>query len=479
MKTGDGNSGPPTTAAPVLEGAADAPAADHVFDTVLAGGRVMDPDSGYDEVADVGIDGGTVTAISTTSLTGRTTHDVKGLVVAPGFIDVLSYEPNPYGIWFKIADGVTTNLGCHGLNARAADFFARWGSEGSPCHYGGAYDNPWMRGEGLLGIGSGESASASQIAQLQADLAEQIDAGWIAVDFEPEYSPGITYDEIRAQAEVAADKGVPCFFHGRFSDNQPPGTNKDTLDEILGIARDTGAAVHVEHITSTGGTFSMAQSLEALEKARADGVDVTACMYPYEFWATFLGSPRFADGWQQRYHITYNDLEIPGTGERLTEATFAQYREDNLLAVAHAIPADDVVTALQSPFVMLGSDAILEPENNNHPRSTGCFTRTLGHYVREEKVLSLMEALAKMTILPARRLENRAPALKKKGRIQRGADADITVFDPKTVSDTSTVANPAQEAVGVSYVFVVGQMVKSPAGMHKDVRPGTAVTYGQ
>lgn len=472
----DGHTSPSEPAA--VEGAAAAPAADHVYDAVLANGRVMDPASGYDRVANVGIDGPTVAAISTSALTGRTIFDVVDRVVAPGFIDILSYEPNGYGIWFKIADGVTTNLGCHGLDARAPDFFARWGSEGSPCHYGGAYDNPWMRGEGWIGLGSGDAATADQIARLKDDVAQQIDQGWIGVDFEPEYTPGITYDEMRAQAEVAAEKGVPCFFHGRYSDNQPPGTNRDTLDEIIRIAKDTGAGVHVEHITSTGGTFSMPDSLALLDQALADGHGVSACMYPYDFWATYLASPRFADGWQDRYHISYGDLEIPGTGERLTEATFRQYREENKLAVAYAIPDDDVVAGLKSSLTMIGSDAILEPENNNHPRSTGCFTRTLGVYVRERKVLSLMDALAKMTIRPARRLEARAPALRRKGRLQRGADADITVFDPTTVSDRSTVANPAQEAVGIDYVLVNGQVVKSPEGLHKDVRPGTPITYG-
>jgi hypothetical protein len=419
-----------------------------------------------------------VTAISTTALNGKSTIDATGRVVAPGFIDILSYEPNGYGIWYKIADGVTTNLGCHGLDSRAKDYFARWGSEGSPCHYGGAYDNPWSRAHDLYRIDPGKAASASQIAKLKDDVGRQIADGWIGVDFEPEYTPGITFDEIKAQAEVAAEMGVPCFFHGRYSDNTPPGTNADTLAEILRTANETGAGVHVEHITSTGGTFSMPESLSTLDKAKADGHSVSACMYPYDYWATYLGSPRFNSGWQQRFHIDYGDLEIAGTGERLTATTFRKYQSENKLAVAYAIPGGDVVTGLRSKLTMIGSDAILEPGNNNHPRSTGCFTRTLGRYVREHKVLSLMDALEKMTILPARRLEARAPALRKKGRLQQGADADITIFNPDTVNDTSTVENPAQYATGVDYVLVLGQVVKAPDGLHQDVKPGQPVKYG-
>jgi dihydroorotase len=448
-----------------------------VFDIVVANGRVMDPASGFDGVAHVGIDGTTVTDVSLTSLTGRTTIDATNRVVAPGFIDLLSYEPNDYGIWYKIADGVTTNLGCHGLNARADEFLAQYRGK-VPCHFGGAYDNPYMRGQGWLGISPSHAASTHQIDQLVADVDKQIDDGWIGVDFEPEYTPGIKFDEIKAQAEVAAAKGVPCFFHGRYSDMQEPGTNRDTLKEILDVADQTGAAVHVEHITSTGGTFSMPESLQTLADAKARGVDVSACMYPYDFWATYLGSPRFDEGWQDRFRITYSDLEIAGTGERLTEQTFQKYRAENKLAAAFAIPDADVIAGLQSDMVMLGSDAILEPNNNNHPRSTGCMTRTLGRFARDQQVLSLMDALSKMTIMPARRLEHRAPALRTKGRLQRGADADITIFDPATVIDTSTVANPAQYAVGVDTVIVLGQVVKDGNGINHDVRPGQPVAYG-
>jgi N-acyl-D-aspartate/D-glutamate deacylase len=167
---------------------------------------------------------------------------------------------------------------------------------------------------------------------------------------------------------------------------------------------------------------------------------------------------------------------IPGTGERLTKQTFDQYRaSENKLVAAYAIPDADVVTALQSKFTMVGSDAILEPANNNHPRSAGCFSRTLGYYARDQKTLSLVDALAKMTILPAKRLETKAPALRKKGRLQQGADADITIFDPNTVADRSTVDNPAQESAGIDYVLVLGQIVKSPEGLHKDVLPGQPI----
>ncbi|HEY5155271.1 MAG TPA: amidohydrolase family protein [Acidimicrobiales bacterium] len=459
---------------PSLEGAAPAPAADHVFDRVIAGGRVIDPDTGYDAVANVGIDGTTITAISTDALQGKTTIDATNLVVSPGFVDLLSYEPNPYGVWFKIGDGVTTNIGMHGMNEVASDFFAMYeGDKAPPIHYGGAFDDPWMRThEGI----KTRSATPAQITDLTKRVEEGFAAGWIGIEFEPEYTPWVTSDEINAMATAAKAHDMPVFFHVRYSSPDEPGKDNATaIAEVLDVARTTGASVHVDHITSTGGTHTMPQTLATLNQARADGIDVTACMYPYTFWATYLGSARFNDGWQQRFRISYGDLEVAGTGERLTAATFRKYQSKNKLVAAYAIPEEDVVAGLQTDWIMIGSDAILEPSNNNHPRGAGCFTRVLGHYVRDQGTISLPQALAKMTIQPVRRLERGAPALRKKGRLQIGADADITVFDPATVGDTSTVANPAQMAAGVDYVLVMGQLIKDHDTLHKDLAPGMAI----
>ena len=460
---------------PALAAADPEPAAGHVYESVITGGRVIDPETGFDEVANLGIDGGRITAVTREPITGNRTIDASERVVAPGFIDLLSYEPNGYGEWFKIADGVTTNIGMHGLNAEASAFLEQWTAAGSPVHFGGAYDAPFRRST-LLGLGIGEAASASQIDQLVDDARQQLAAGWLGIDLEPEYTPGVEYEEMRRLAEVAAETGVTVFVHGRFSDDVAPGTNADTLAEILQLARDTGCSVHVEHLISTGGTFTMEASLATLQQARDEGIDVTACMYAYDYWATYLGSTRFSDGWQERFHISYDDLVVAGTGERLTEDTFPARQRDNVLVAAYGIPEADVVTCLQSPLVMIGSDGILQSSNNNHPRAAGCFSRVLGRYVRDEEVLSLIDGLAKMTIMPAKRLEGAAPAMARKGRLQRGADADIVVFDPDAIADRATIEDPAQESAGIDWVLVAGTAVKTPDGVDQSQLPGRAIT---
>src|SRR5690606_33588185 len=195
----------------------------------------------------------------------------------------------------------------------------------------------------------------------------------------------------------------------------------------------------------------------------------------YDYWGTYLNSARFDPGWQQRFRIDYHDLQIAGTSERLTAETFALHRRLGTLAVASAMPEHEIRLALQAPFVMIGSDGIIEPGYNNHPRGAGNFSRTLGRYVREEGVLDLVEALAKMTIMPARLLEPYVPAMASKGRLQPGADADIVVFDPETVADRATVEQPYLPSVGYRYVLVEGQVVLEEGELRREVRAGRPI----
>jgi len=458
--------------------AAPALAAEQFCDVVIRNGRVMDPETHLDAPGlNVGIRGKTIVAITPEPLQGEVEIDAAGRVVAPGFIDVLSYSPNSYGVWYKLADGVTTNLAMHGAPGTDGDmkaWYRIYGRQRPPVHFGGAFLYGAVRAK--LNVGTYRPASAAQLAILTARAEQALQDGALGISMSLEYLPGISGDEVEAMLRLAERYHVPVFFHVRYSSMEPPGTNLDALHEVLSLARRTGAAVHIDHITSTGGTHSMRESLSLLEAAREEGVNVTADAYPYPFWGSPLDSARFAPGWQKRFRIGYGDLQLAGSAERLTAASFARYRRQHKLAIAYAIPEEDVVTALRSPFVMLGSDAILEPGNNNHPRAAGTFTRTLRVYVRERRVLTLMEALEKMTILPARRLETAAPALLRKGRLQAGADADLVVFDPEKVGDCATVEHPNCLAVGIDYVLVAGKVVKDPQGFHKQVRLGEAIT---
>ncbi|MBZ5515315.1 MAG: amidohydrolase family protein [Acidobacteriia bacterium] len=448
------------------------------FDVVIRNGRVMDPDTRLDAPGmNVGIRGKTIAVITAEPLRGQVEIDAGGRVVSPGFIDVLSYNPNSYGVWYKLADGVTTNLAMHGAPGTDGDmraWYRLFERQRPPLHFGGALLYTLARIK--LKMARARHASATELAMLTARAEQALNDGALGISMSLEYEPGISGEEVEAMMRLAERHHVPVFFHVRYSTMEPPGTNLDALREVLSLARRTGAAIHIEHLPSTGGTYSMADSLRLLEAARAEGVDVTADAYPYTYWGSRLDSARFAPGWQTRFRIGYQDLQLAGSTERLTPASFKRYARQGKLAVAYAIPEEDVEAALRSPWVMLGSDAILEPGNNNHPRASGAFTRTLRVYVRERRVLTLMEALAKMTILPARRLETAAPAMRRKGRLQVGADADLVIFDPETVGDRSTVEHPDRFAVGIDYVLVAGKVVKDSQGFHTAVRRGEAIT---
>jgi N-acyl-D-aspartate/D-glutamate deacylase len=457
-----------------LPEAAPQPGPDHTYQQVIVNGRVIDPGTGFDAVVNVGIDGGVVTAVSSDPLVGAETIDATGLVVAPGFIDLLSYEPNPFGIWYKVADGVTTNLAMHGVNNYAEAFFARY--EGtSPIHFGGAFHHHFMRAADLR-AGVEDALDPVQLDTFDALARASLEQGFAGVSFSPEYSPGTTTEELLRLTASAVELGHMAFFHARYSDPFPPGTSDEAIDEILQVATETGASVHIEHLSSTGATFKMAEVLDRLDAARASGIDVTACVYPYDFWGTFLASSRFAPGWQERFGLTYSDLQVAGSEVVLSEATFDQAVADNLLVAAlGSIPEEEVQLALKRDWVMVASDAILEPELNNHPRAAGTFARTLGRYVRDLGVIDLPAALAKMTILPAQRVEAMIPDMARKGRLRRGADADIVIFDPATIADQATVAAPKVPSVGVHWVLVEGQVAIRNGEQLRNVRAGRAL----
>ena len=449
---------------PVLdESAARGP--DHVFDLAIVGGRVIDPASGFDFVASIGVTGSTVSAITAgpdaAPLQASETIDATGLVVSPGFIDILSYSPNGYGEWFKLADGVTANLGMHGLDGRADGWFAAHPDGSSPIHFGGAYDNAFVRQ--TYGLDAYDTAAPGTMNAIIEDARTDLRNGFVGLHMQPEYTPGTTAEDLLAHAVLAAELDVPLCVHARYSDNIAPGTNLQAIGELVQAARETGAHVHVEHINSTGGTGVMAEALGRISDAIDEGLSMTACVYPYEFWATYLKSARYQN-WQEKYGISYGDLQVAGTSQRLTEQTFDAAYASNSLTAAFAMSPTDVELPLQADFVMVGSDAILDRSHNNHPRSTGCFSRVLGRYVREREVIDLPTALSKMTIQPARLLERRCPDLRRKGRLGIGADADITVFDPATVADRSTIENPAQESAGIQWVVVEGRVALSPDG---------------
>jgi hypothetical protein len=216
------------------------------------------------------------------------------------------------------------------------------------------------------------------------------------------------------------------------------------------------------------------QLIAMVKGAQQHGLDVTTECYPYTAGSTALQSAIFDPGWQENMGITYKDVQWTATGERLTAETFDKYRKQGGIVVIFSIPEEAARTAVSDPIVMIASDGMPITGAKVHPRGQATFSRALGHYVREEKALDLMTALRKMTLMPAQRLEKRAPIFKDKGRIRVGADADITIFDPARVIDKATFEEPLQYSEGIPFVLVNGVLVVKDGQLVPGVHPGRA-----
>ena len=451
-----------------------------VFDVVLSGGRVMDPESGLDAVRNVGIRSGRIAAVSERPLRGRTTVEVRGLVVAPGFIDLHSHGQDDENYRYKARDGVTTALelevGVYPVKpwyaAREGKALINFGATSGhiPARMAVMHDPGAFLPTGPAAHGH---ATPEEMRAIEDLVRQGLDEGALGIGMGLAYTPSATHPEILSIFRIAADRKVACFVHTRSVGTAEPGSTTEAMEEVIAGAAITGASIHVVHITS----MSLAQTglaLEMIDGARKRGLDVTTEAYPYTAGQTAIDSAMFDPGWQERLSITYKDLQWVATGERLTAESFERYRKTGGFVILHAIPEEAARQAIAYPGVMIASDGRME-RGKGHPRGAGTDARVLGHYVREEKALSLMTAIEKMTLLPARRLESVSPQMARKGRIKVGVDADITVFDPAAVIDKATFDKPDQYSEGIPFVLVNGVFVVRGGELVEGVEPGVGI----
>jgi dihydroorotase len=448
------------------------------YDIVIANGRVMDPESGLDAVRNVGITAGKIRAVSVETLKGRTVLDAKGLVVAPGFIDLHEHGQEPRNYKFQAHDGVTTSLE---LEVGTADVDAWYAQrEGKTLiNFGVSAGHIPVRMKVMHDPGNflpnGDAAHREATPQELDEIKNQIHRGLVhgalAVGMGINYTAAASHEEIVDVFRVAVAENASVHVHLRHAGLKEPTTGLVGIEEVIAAAAATGAPLHVVHITSMG-LKNTPQLIAMVKGAQSRGLDVTTECYPYTAGSTNLESAIFDPGWQERQGITYKDIQWSKTGERLTAETFEKYRKEGGLVVIFSIPEEAVRTAIADPVVMIASDGVPVTGPKVHPRGQGTFSRVLGHYVREEKTLDLMTALRKMTLMPAQRLQKRAPIFKDKGRIREGADADIAVFDPQRIIDKATFEDPLQYSAGIQFVLVNGVPVLSNGELLEGVFPG-------
>lgn len=445
------------------------------YDVVINGGRLLDPASNTDAIRSIGVTHGKITQISQTPLTGKTVIDAHGLVVSPGFIDLHSHGQTPENYALKARDGVTTALELEVGVWPLAPWYAARENKALINFGASAGDLPALMA--IMGdTGTLLPRDAAVIRAPTRDewnrtldhLRQGIREGAMGIGVGIAYTPLISREQILDLFRLGAERRLCLFVHMRNSGPVEPGV-LDSLQEVLADAAVTRAPLHIVHITSTG-LRQTPLCLSMIADAHKQGLDVTTEAYSYTAGMTDLGSAIFSDGWQSRQGgITYHDLQWAATGERLNADTFARYRKSGGMVAIHAIPEEIVQGAMANPSVMIASDGIID-RGKGHPRAAGTYARVLGRYVREQHVLTLMEALRKMTVDPAQRL-----GLPQKGRIQVGADADITVFDPQRVIDRGTYEKPAQYSEGILYVLVNGSVVVNDGKIQPATFPGRGI----
>ncbi len=532
----------------VLLAATVAPAP--VYDLVFSGGRVVDGTGAPWFRADVAVVGDRIAAVGDlASAQAKRRIDASGLVIAPGFIDMLGQSE--YNVLVdpraasKVTQGITTEITGEGnaiapVSARMIeDRRETWR------HYGvtpnwttlAGYWKAFEKARPAINLGTfvgagglremvvgndDRPATPAELMAMEKAAAQAMEDGAFGLSTSLIYVPGrfASTDEIIALAKVAARYGGSYITHQR---DEGDGIDQ-SLDEVFRIAREARLPAEIYHL-KTGGAKNwgrMPAVLARIEAARADGLDVTADQYPWTAssnnldaslpaWVREGGREKLVErlrdpGQRQRVHEEVKADEFRGENVLITsvlDATLKNYEGRTLAEIGKAegkdeidamidlviadkantgritfsMSEDDVRAALRHPLVGFCTDSGASAEDGifsrekSHPRAWASAARILGKYVRDERLLSLEEAIRKMTSLPASRLR-----LAERGILRPGMAADLVAFDPANVRERSTYADPNRYSEGFRYVAVNGQLVVDESRLTA-ARPGRPLKH--
>lgn len=455
------------------------------FDLVIEHGRVLDPETGLDAVRNVGIRDGRVVRVTSDPLAAKRKLDAAGLVVAPGFIDLHQHGQDAESGRLKAFDGVTTALEME-IGAPDVAAFLQKKRGRSIINYGTTASHSAARARAFgtpfydpfvvppAGDATNNPATPAQLQAIEDRLEHELAIGALGIGMGIQYTPGATRSEVIRMFRLAARHHLPVFTHVRSFGYLEPDSGISAVSEVIAAAAISGASLHVVHINSSC-LRDVPDCLAMVAGARARGLDITTEAYPYIAGMTAINSALFNPGWREKLGIDYGALQLPDTGERLTQDRFEELhaaREPHTVLI-FSNTQERVDTVIDNPLVMIASDG-----DRAHPRNAGTFTHVLARYVRERGSISLMDAIRKMSLMPAQRLESSTPAARRKGRLQEGSDADMVVFDPESVTDRATYQSPREPSRGMKYVIVGGTLVIDDGKFVPDAFPGKVIEPG-
>jgi cytosine/adenosine deaminase-related metal-dependent hydrolase len=478
-------------------------------DTILRGGRVLDPATGFDGITDVVLRDGRVAAVGPQPTGEADVVDVRGLIVGPGFVDLHSHVHSIAGQRLQAMDGVTTALDLELGLMPVARAYADAAQDGRPLNYGFSASWTAARAQVLLGttpdaapafgvLGQAEWQRTSTPGELDrwlALLSSELADGALGIGVLMGYAPHSDPAEFRAVARLAARAGVPVYSHVRELVEADPLVPVDGVDELVAAAAETGAAMHHCHVNSTS-RRQIDRVLATLDRSRAAGARVTVETYPYGAGSTAIGAYFLQPERLPVWGLTPSNIVLVRTGERIADerrlrevrasdpgelcvVEFLDERDDADRAMLHRSLAfaDSIVASDAMPLVWPDGSTErrewpLPPGAATHPRTAGTFTRSVRLMVRELGEWTWLEAFRRCSYLPARVLDYVAPAARGKGRLGVGADADLVVLDPAAVTDNATYVDPCRPSSGVRHLLVGGQFVVRDGELLPDALPG-------